>query len=176
MVDQVFSLGVFGPPLEADLEDRQPHLRDQARVGFDDAAPVQGGGHRRGQRGVLHHLALAKLLVGGDQAAAPPDLLEAPLLLDEPTRILHGGGDRVERRGSLGGGGDRVDDGLLQDLRAPEENLALVGVVPEEGPLGETRPRGDLLDRGPVVAPLAKELPGGLPQFLLPTTPTTFMT
>jgi hypothetical protein len=77
-------------------------------------------------------------------------------------RGVQSGGHGVDRRDALRRGRDRFDEQLLQRSRAPEQNLALVGEVAEERPLGQPRALRDLGDRGLREAALAVELQRGL--------------
>ena len=58
--------------------------------------------------------------------------------------------------------GDRADQELLQCARAREQDLALVGEVPEERSLGHSCRLGDLRDRGVLEPALAVEREGCL--------------
>ena len=58
----------------------------------------------------------------------------------------------------VGRAGDRAHDQLLQRVGAGEQDLALVGEMPEERPLGQPRARGDLGDGRLLEAALAVEL------------------
>ena len=75
---------------------------------------------------------------------------------------LEGRGDRVDRRRGIRRAGDGAHEELLQRARAPEQDLALVGEVPEERSLGQPGPLGDLRHRGLLEPALAVELQGRL--------------
>ena len=79
-------------------------------------------------------------------------------LLDGSAGGLDARGCRVDRRQAIGRVGNRADEQLFQFARAREQNLALVGEVPEERSLCEPRPVGDLSHRGPFEPTLAVEL------------------
>ena len=55
---------------------------------------------------------------------------------------------RLDRRNAIGRFGNRADEELFQGAGAGEQNLALVGEVPEERSLRESGPFGDLRHRG----------------------------
>ncbi len=71
-------------------------------------------------------------------------------------------GDRVDRRHGIRRIGDGAHEERLQCARAREQNFALVGEVPEERPLREPRPPGDLRHRGLLEPALAVESQGCL--------------
>jgi hypothetical protein len=58
--------------------------------------------------------------------------------------------------------GPRPFEQRVQRVRRPEQHLALVGEVAEEGPLGEPRALGDVGHGRLVEAALAVQLHGGL--------------
>ena len=66
---------------------------------------------------------------------------ELPSLLDGSAGGLDAGGCRVDRREAVGRAGHRADQQLFQFTRAREQNLALVGEVPEERSLRQSRPQ-----------------------------------
>ena len=92
----------------------------------------------------LDQLAFAQLRVRVDDGLAPPGVFAA--LLENRADGLQGRGNRVDRRCAVRRAGDSADQELLQSARAPEQDLALVGEVPEERPLGEPGQRGTLDD------------------------------
>ncbi len=101
-----------------------------------------------------------QLCVRGNDGLALPGTFAA--LLEQGTSGLQGRSDRVDRRGGIRRAGHGVHDELLQCARAPEQDLALVGEVPEERPLREPRPLGDLRHRGLLEPALAVQSEGGL--------------
>jgi hypothetical protein len=77
---------------------------------------------------------------------------------EEVGRRLERCDHRLERRHRIGRAGDGGHQQLLQRARAREQDLALVGEVPEEGPLREPRTLGDLRHRGLLEPALGIEL------------------
>ena len=71
-------------------------------------------------------------------------------------------GDRFDRRGAGRCLHDQADEAVLQLVRAVEEDFALIGEVPEEGPLSQPGLLGDLFGGGLVEATLAEEGEGRL--------------
>jgi DNA-binding transcriptional LysR family regulator len=151
--------GPVGPATEGDLEDGDAGLGGQARPRVGDAAPSEGFGERFGERRELDQLALPQLRVRGDDGLALSR--EVADLLKRARGALESRADRVDRRQCGRRVVDPLDEPVLEHARAVEQHLALVGEVPEEGPLGEARAPGDLRDRRLVVPALAVELKGG---------------
>ena len=87
---------------------------------------------------------------------------KGPAFLNEDTAGHDPCDRRVDRRQVRGGVHRRRDEELLQHGGTGEENLALVGVVPEERALRQPGPLGDLRHRGLVEPPLDVELHGRL--------------
>jgi hypothetical protein len=139
---QVPLVGVVDPAFERDLEDRDPCLGRQTRGWVSDAAPPQSVGERRGKGSELDQLALSKLRVRCNNDLALPGVVAA--LLEEGAGGREGRGYRVYRGRGIRSAGERVYEELLQRARAPKQHLTLVGEVPEEGSLRESRPLGDL--------------------------------
>ena len=85
-------------------------------------------------------------------------------LLDEEfgSGGLEARGCGIDRRQRIGRAGHRAHDEFLQGIPAAEQNLALVGEVPEERSLGQSRPLRDLRHRGLLEASLAVEGKGRL--------------
>ena len=73
---------------------------------------------------------------------------------------LEAGGDRLERAGARGRLGDALGQQPAQRLLAGDQQLALVGEVPEEGALGDPGALGDLRDRRGVVPLLGEQVDG----------------
>ena len=71
---------------------------------------------------------------------------------------------RVEWPGVGRRSGHAGEDPLAQDGRPPEEHLALVGEVPEEGALGQPGALGDLRGGGLVEAAFGEQCERGLLQ------------
>ena len=63
-------------------------------------------------------------------------------------------GDGIKGSAVRGCAGHAGHDPLLQQCRSTEENLPLVGEVPEESAFGQPRPDGDLRGGGLVESPL----------------------
>ena len=154
---QVSVVVLVDPALERDPEDGDPGLGGEARGRVADAAPAQRVGERRGERGELDQLALLELGVRGDDApGAAGRIRGAPGAARRRPRA-----PRRPRRSAppeSGASATVLDEQLLQRARAREQHLALVGEVPEERPLREPRPLGDLRDRGLLEPALAVEL------------------
>lgn len=122
--------------------------------------PAQGVGDGRGQPRELDQLALLQLGVGVDDLLALPGLFVA---------VPEDGRGRFERRGHgidrgrrPGYARERVHQEVLERGRAREQDLALVAEVPEERPLREPRPPGDLGHGGLFESVLAVKLHRGL--------------
>lgn len=67
---------------------------------------------------------------------------------------------RAQWPGVLGGEADSVDELLAEHLFPPEEDLALVGEVPEEGAVVHARPGGDVGGGRGVVPALPVQVEG----------------
>ena len=155
----VIGVVVAHPALEGDPEDRDRHLTGECRLRVGDAPPAQRVGERGGQRRQLDQLTFAELLAAQDDGLALPGELAA--VVEERTgrreRGAHGRRTATRSR--------RLDHGVhqqrLEQSRAREEDLALVGEVPEERALGHTRPLGDLGHGRPVepAVPVAARRP-----------------
>ena len=159
---EVLAIGVLQPAFEGDAEHGDARLRGQARRGLGDAAIPQGRGRTGGQRGELVALALLELGVGGDDALASAG--ERAALSQERADDVEAGGDRVDRGGGLGRAGNALREPRLELIRAGEEDLALVGEMPEERALGQPGTVGDLGDGGLLKAALVLQLEGRLGQ------------
>src|SRR5487761_838002 len=153
---QVCLSGISGPAFERDLEGSDPGPGSQGRTWLGDAALAQRAGHRRGECGKLHQLALLQLHVRSDDGLALPG--EVTALLEQGAGRLKGRAYRGDRRGGLWGVGQSADQEVLQFASAREQHLALVGEVAEESPLGQSRPGRDLRYRGLVETALDIEL------------------
>src|ERR1019366_6812286 len=125
-------------------EDRYPHLGRQARSWVSDAPLAQRVGERRRQRGQLDQLALLELRTRRDDGLTLPG--EVAALLEYVARGLEGCRDGGDWGGGVGRVGDCVHEELLQCAGAPEENLALVGEMPEKRSLGQSGTLSDLGD------------------------------
>jgi len=106
--------------------------------------------------------ALAQFLVRRHDGVAQPGGLRG--LLDHGAHGLKRRAHRVQRPG----GGRRARDGLHQQVKhrvgAVEQDLALIGEVPEERPLGQPGSGGDVGHRGLVEATFGEHLRRGLLQ------------
>jgi hypothetical protein len=109
---------------------------------------------------VLERVAFLQLAVGGDDGLEPGREL-APFRRERGGGGLEAEGDRLERRGGLGGGGDALGQEPGQRVLPGHEHLPLVREVPEEGALGQPGPVGDLGDGGDVVALLGEPVERG---------------
>ena len=99
--------------------------------------------------------------LGGSARSSPRHRAAWPVpgvFLEHRARGFEGRAHRGDRGRGVGRVGDGPGDELLQHLRAGEQDLALVGEVPEERPLREPRPLGDLRHRGLLEPALAVEL------------------
>jgi hypothetical protein len=75
-------------------------------------------------------------------------------------RALQAGRHRLERARVGRRLGDAVGEQPAERLLARDQQLALVGEVPEEGALGDARALGDLRHRGGVVPLLGEQVDG----------------
>ena len=111
---------------------------------------------RRGECRELDQLTLLEACVGGNDCLTLPGVVAA--LLEQGAGGFQCRGDRLDRRRGLWRACDGADQELLQHACAREQHLALIGEVPEERPLGEPRPLGDLRHRGLLEPALDVEL------------------
>jgi len=151
--------GVVDPPLESDLERRNPGLGREARGGIGHAATLERG--RRGgcERGELAELPFAQLGVGPDQRVTPArEVGERGVFVRAARYRCKGRGDDLERWRSRGGCQDALCDEGLKLLGAEEEDLPLVREVAEERPSREAGVLGNFGHRDLVVTGGAIEL------------------
>jgi hypothetical protein len=151
--------GIRHPSREGDLEDRDAGLGRQARRGVADATQAQGAGGRRGERGQLDELTLLKVRVRGDDRLALAGELVA-VGENNVSDLDQRRGHRLDRRQRGRGLADLADQQVLQRAAAREQDLALIGEMPEERSLRQPGPLRDLGHGRGLEPPLEVQLHG----------------
>ena len=147
--------------LERDPENGDAGFGGEPGGRIPNAAPAQCFGEGGGERGELDELALLQLGVRVDHRLSLPGVRAAGGVEDRAGR-READGDRLHRRRRSRRGVDRTGDALLQLTGSPEQHLALVGEVAEEGALGQAGTIGDLGDGRLLVTAFGVELERGL--------------
>ena len=149
-------VGLADPLFERHLEDADARLRREARGGLGDAA--------RAQCPAAAAASVASLI---NSRSCSSGLAAMTAWRDSARSGISWRSSATASRPAATASMGAVPSGAAatwltkissSSVRAPEEDLALVGEVTEEGALGEPGAFGDLGRRGLVVAPLGEEL------------------
>src|ERR1019366_77788 len=149
----------FGPLGVAPLECEDPQLAREVRSRVGDTAGDERGCHGGRETDALEGVALLKF--GAGRHGCFETGAELSVRRPHGARCtLWAGCPRIARAGARRRLGDPVGEQPAQGLLAGDQELALVGEVPEEGALGDPGALGDLRHRGGVVPLLGEQVDG----------------